>query len=64
MANLLDIREILDVNSFQKIQDDIAKATEFAMITVDYKGIPVTKHSRCSEFCRLIREQKEFFLHI
>ena len=31
MANLLDIREILDVNSFQKIQDDIAKATEFAM---------------------------------
>lgn len=60
MANLLDIREILDVNSFQKIQDDIAKATEFAMITVDYKGIPVTKHSRCSEFCRLIREQKEF----
>lgn len=60
MANLLDIREILDVNSFQKIQDDIAKATEFAMITVDYKGIPVTKHSRCSEFCKLIREQKEF----
>ena len=32
MANLLDIREILDVNSFQKIQDDIAKATEFAML--------------------------------
>ena len=43
MANLLDIREILDVNSFQKIQDDIAKATEFAMITVDYKGIPDRK---------------------
>lgn len=60
MASLLDIREILDVNSFQKIQDDISRATEFAIITVDYKGIPVTKHSRCSEFCRLIREQKEF----
>ena len=40
MANLLDIREILDVNSFQKIQDDIAKATEFAMlqqITKEYQ---------------------------
>lgn len=60
MENLLDIREILDVDSFQKIQDDIAKATELAMVTVDYKGIPVTKHSKCSEFCKLIREQKEF----
>lgn len=60
MINLLDIREILDVKSFQKIQDDISKATEFAMITVDYKGIPVTKHSRCSEFCSLIREKDEF----
>ena len=29
MANLLDIREILDVKSFQKIQDDIAKATTY-----------------------------------
>lgn len=60
MASLLDIREIINVDTFQKIQDDIAKATESSIITVDYKGIPVTKHSRCSEYCTLIREKKEF----
>ncbi|MGG5461379.1 sensor histidine kinase [Clostridium sp. B9] len=60
MASLLDIRDILDLKSFQKIQDDIAKATEFAIVTVDYMGIPVTEHSRCSEFCKLIRKKKEF----
>ncbi|MCR1934001.1 PocR ligand-binding domain-containing protein [Clostridium tepidum] len=35
---------------FQKIQDDIAQATGLGIITCDYKGKPVTKHSRCSKF--------------
>lgn len=60
MNKALSLEEILDINSFQKIQDDIAYATDMAIITVDYRGKPVTNHSNCSEFCKAIREIKEY----
>lgn len=46
---------ILNIDKFQKIQDDISKATEMAIIAVDFKGNPVTNHSRCQSFCELVR---------
>lgn len=52
----MDLEDIINPKSFQVIQDDIADATEIAIIAVNYKGIPVTKHSRCSEFCKIIRK--------
>lgn len=60
MCSMRNIREIIDLESFQKIQDDVAKATNSSIITVDDKGVPVTNHSRCSEYCKLIRNKKEF----
>lgn len=48
------------MDKFQKIQDDIAEATEMAVLTVDYKGAPITKHSRCSDFCTLIRSHPQY----
>lgn len=60
MSKALSLEEILDINSFQKIQDDIAYATDMAIITVDYKGKPVTNHSNCSEFCKTMRDIKEY----
>ena len=50
-----DIYEIFNPDKFQIIQDDISKASELAIITVDYKGVPITAHSNCSEFCKKMR---------
>jgi len=51
---------VLHVEEFQKIQDDIANATNFAILTVDYRGIPVTQHSRCSDFCKTVRKHPTY----
>ncbi|MCH4886361.1 AraC family transcriptional regulator [Acidaminobacter sp. JC074] len=50
---------ILNIEKFQKIQDDMSKATEMAIIAVDFKGNPVTKHSRCQAFCTLVRSDEK-----
>lgn len=51
---------IINADSFQVIQDDIAEATDMAIITVDYKGTAVTKHSKCSEFCKMVRKYPNY----
>lgn len=53
-----DIHQIFNPEKFQKIQDDISIASELAIITVDYKGVPITAHSNCSEFCKKMRSSK------
>ncbi|NLI89747.1 MAG: AraC family transcriptional regulator [Epulopiscium sp.] len=50
-----EISQIVNPISFQGVQDDIALATDLAIITVDYKGQPITNHSNCSDFCHLVR---------
>ena len=54
------LEEIINIESFQKIQDDIAKATDVAIIMVDYKGKPITSHSNCTKFCCMVREINEY----
>ena len=54
------LEEIINIESFQKIQDDIAKATDVAIIMVDYKGKPITRHSTCTKFCCMVREINEY----
>lgn len=46
---------IINVQNFQKIQDCLAEASDMALVTVDYQGTPITRHSRCSEYCSLVR---------
>ena len=58
LKNITNIKQIVSPSKFQKIQDDISLATGLAIITVDYKGIPITKHSGCSEFCKKVRASK------
>lgn len=53
-----DIYQIFNPDKFQKVQDDISLASELAIITVDYKGAPITAHSNCSEFCKKMRSSK------
>lgn len=51
-----DLKTLLDIPLWEKVQDQLAKLTGTAIITIDLKGIPVTKHSCRTEFCSVIRE--------
>ena len=52
----LDLRELLDIPAWEAVQDRLADLTGTAIITIDYKGAPVTKHSGRTGFCGVIRE--------
>lgn len=52
------IEQLLNIEELQKMQDDIAKATGLAIITVDYTGRPLTRHSCPSAFCTKVRMSK------
>ena len=56
----LDLKSILDIPLWEKIQDELARLTGTAIITIDYKGNPITKHSGRTDFCSVIREDPVF----
>ena len=39
-----DLKTLLDIPLWENVQDQLAKLTGTAIITIDLKGIPVTKH--------------------
>lgn len=45
-----DIEQVLDLNKWEAVQESIAIATHLAIILVDYRGRPVTKHSQVQPF--------------
>lgn len=51
-----DLKSLLDIPMWEKVQDELAKLTGTAIITIDFKGNPITKHSGRTEFCSVIRE--------
>ena len=51
-----DMKNILDIPLWERMQDQLAKMTGTAIICIDYKGNPMTKHSGRTEFCSVIRE--------
>jgi ligand-binding sensor protein/AraC-like DNA-binding protein len=55
MANSYTLSRILNIDKWQKLQDSLALITGLAIITVDYKGVPITKHSSRRAFCSYIR---------
>ena len=52
----LDLKDLLDIPAWEKVQDCLAVLTGTAVITIDYKGTPITRHSGRTEFCGVIRE--------
>lgn len=50
-----DLADILNIPKWEAVQDQLARITGTAIITVDYKGTPITKHSLCTDFCKIIR---------
>lgn len=55
----LRIHKILDLNKWKRLQDSLASVTKLAILTVDYKGNPVTSHSSCQSFCEQVRKDPE-----
>ena len=51
---------IFQSEQFSKLQDDLALATGLALITVDYRGVPITQHSRCTDLCKFFRKSVKF----
>lgn len=51
----LNLSELINLCDFQKLQDELARPLKMSLIAVDYTGKPITEHSCCSEFCKLVR---------
>ena len=51
-----DLKALLDIPLWEQVQDQLARLTGTAIITIDFKGNPITKHSCRTEFCSVIRE--------
>ncbi|MGK2888245.1 MAG: PocR ligand-binding domain-containing protein [Candidatus Malihini olakiniferum] len=51
MNNKYPFQEILDVERLKTLQDNFSKSMMIALVVVDEKGVPVTKHSGFSDFC-------------
>lgn len=52
---IYNLDQLLDLIRWKKLQDQLALSTNMAIITVNYKGIPITEHSHCCSFCRSVR---------
>ncbi|MGY3765943.1 PocR ligand-binding domain-containing protein [Vagococcus vulneris] len=50
-----ELESVLDIEKWEKVQESIALATKLAIILVDYRGRPVTSHSKVQPFCHLAR---------
>lgn len=55
----LQLNKILDLKKWKRLQDSLATVTKLAILTVDYKGNPVTGHSSCQAFCQSVRKDPE-----
>jgi len=54
-----DLPFVLNSKKWQAPQDALAIVTNMSIITVDYRGVPITAHSSCSEFCKRVRAVPE-----
>ncbi len=50
------IEDIFALKQWEKVQDSLANLMGMAILMVDYRGVPVTKHSNCCLFCQKVRE--------
>lgn len=51
----INLDKVIDFKKWQTLQDNLSLVTNMAIITVDYKGNPISKHSKCSKFCESVR---------
>ncbi len=56
---LFDLKYIINIDNFERIQEAISKATSTAILMVDYTGKPISKHNGLTPFCKLVRSIPE-----
>jgi ligand-binding sensor protein/AraC-like DNA-binding protein len=54
-----NLNKLIDLEKWINLQESLAAVTKLAIIIVDYKGNPVTKHSGCHRFCEAVRANPE-----
>ena len=54
------ITDVVDVQELQTLQDNWAKATDLAFITVDVNGTPITEQTNFTPFCEKLRTMPRF----
>lgn len=59
MSNI-SIGEVINVKELQELQDNWAKGTGLAFVTVDCNGVPITKYSNFTPFCEKLRQNESF----
>lgn len=57
--NNINLDKVIDFKKWQTLQDNISLVTNMAIITIDYKGNTISKHSKCSKFCAAVRNHPE-----
>ncbi|WP_017353561.1 PocR ligand-binding domain-containing protein [Clostridium sp. VAP51] len=55
----LNLNKVIDLEKWVNLQESLAVVTKVAIIIVDYKGNPITKHSGCHRFCKAVRDNPE-----
>ncbi|MGH4124701.1 MAG: PocR ligand-binding domain-containing protein [Clostridium sp.] len=55
----MNLNKVINLEKWVGLQELLAISTKLAMITVDYKGNPVTRHSGCNRFCKSVRSNPE-----
>ena len=58
--NSIQIEDVIDVKELQNLQDNWAKATNLAFVSVDRNGRPITEQSNFTPFCEKLRQYDEF----
>lgn len=55
----IGLQNLVNLETLQNLQDNLAAVTGIAMVTVDYKGNPVTTETSFTSFCQARREIAE-----
>ncbi len=55
----ISLKDIVDIQVLQDIQDSYSKVTKVAMVIVDFKGEPITDYSNFTRFCKCFREESQ-----
>ncbi|SUV04194.1 transcriptional regulator [Priestia megaterium] len=52
----MNLDKILDLKKWRNLQDSLALVTRLAIVTVNYKGVPISQHSGVRPFCETMRK--------
>ncbi|MEF9991783.1 MAG: PocR ligand-binding domain-containing protein [Peptostreptococcaceae bacterium] len=55
----LSLQKIIDLKKWNNLQDYISLVSKMAIVVVDYKGNPISKHSGCHRFCEMVRSDTQ-----